>query len=417
MVATNIAETSLTVDGVMFVIDGGFCKLKCFNPKIGMDDLSIYPISQANANQRAGRAGRTGPGNCYRLYTEAIYNNELLALTVPEIQRTNLANVVLLLKSLGVENLMDFHFMDPPPQDNILNSMYSLWILGALDNTGALTPLGRQMVEFPLDPAQSKVWKAQLPCMPSSLPLPTCVRVGCCNHTPHTRGSALLQMLIVSSELECSSEILTIVSMLSVDKHFFRPPGREEESDQKREKFQVSGTRLRWVEQEHRVAGALVLADLAEGEEVQRLGMQEDGLAGAPCAGAGERPPNTSQHLPAVEVQQLLYQLGSGAFYPCQVHAQGGRHSRIPLGGDGAGGQANGRAYWASPRLAHAMCAPVRFGQVREIRGQLLDIMKSQKLAHISCGTGWDVVRKCICGAYFHHAARAKVGRARPPLP
>jgi len=157
VVATNIAETSLTVDGVMYVIDSGYCKLKCFNPKIGIDDLQIYPISQANANQRSGRAGRTGPGTCYRLYTESIYNNELLALTVPEIQRTNLSNVVLLLKSLGVDNLMDFHFMDPPPQDTILNSMYSLWILGALDNTGALTPLGRQMVEFPLDPAQSKV--------------------------------------------------------------------------------------------------------------------------------------------------------------------------------------------------------------------------------------------------------------------
>ena len=71
---------------------------------------------------------------------------------MPEIQRTNLGNVVLLLKSLGVENLLDFAFMAPPPQDNILNSMYQLWILGALDNTGSLSPLGRKMVEFPLDP-------------------------------------------------------------------------------------------------------------------------------------------------------------------------------------------------------------------------------------------------------------------------
>lgn len=155
--ATNIAETSLTVDGIVFVIDTGFCKLKCYNPKIGIDDLQIYPVSRANADQRAGRAGRTGPGHCYRLYTEAIYKSEMLMMTVPEIQRTNLANVVLLLKSLGVENLMDFHFMDPPPQETILQSMFSLWILGALDNTGALTPLGRTMVEFPLDPAQSKV--------------------------------------------------------------------------------------------------------------------------------------------------------------------------------------------------------------------------------------------------------------------
>ncbi|KAI8791003.1 pre-mRNA-splicing factor ATP-dependent RNA helicase PRP16, partial [Biomphalaria glabrata] len=157
VVATNIAETSLTVDGIMFVIDSGYCKLKVYNPKIGMDALQIFPISQANANQRAGRAGRTGPGQAYRLYTHRQYKDELLITTVPEIQRTNLANVVLLLKSLGVQDLLQFHFMDPPPEDNILNSMYQLWVLGALDNTGTLTPLGRNMVEFPLDPALSKM--------------------------------------------------------------------------------------------------------------------------------------------------------------------------------------------------------------------------------------------------------------------
>ncbi len=157
IVATNIAETSLTVDGIMFVVDTGFCKLKIFNPKIGMDALTITPISQANANQRSGRAGRTGPGTCYRLYTEHAFKYELFMSTIPEIQRTNLANTVLLLKSLGVQNLLDFEFMDPPPQDNILNSMYQLWILGALDNLGELTPLGRRMVEFPLDPSLSKM--------------------------------------------------------------------------------------------------------------------------------------------------------------------------------------------------------------------------------------------------------------------
>lgn len=116
VVATNIAETSLTVDGIIFVIDAGFCKLKVYNPRIGMDALQIYPISQANANQRSGRAGRTGPGQCFRLYTERQYKDEMLVSTLPEIQRTNLANVVLLLKSLGVQDLLQFHFMDPPPQ-------------------------------------------------------------------------------------------------------------------------------------------------------------------------------------------------------------------------------------------------------------------------------------------------------------
>jgi pre-mRNA-splicing factor ATP-dependent RNA helicase DHX38/PRP16 len=116
IVSTNIAETSLTVDGIIYVVDTGFCKVKVYNPKIGMDALQINPVSQANANQRSGRAGRTGPGTCYRLYTEAAYRHEMFENNIPEIQRTNLANVVLLLKSLNVKNLLDFDFMDPPPQ-------------------------------------------------------------------------------------------------------------------------------------------------------------------------------------------------------------------------------------------------------------------------------------------------------------
>ena len=110
---------------------------------------------------------------------------------------------MLLLKSLNVEDLLQFDFMDPPPQDNILNSMYQLWILGALDNTGNLTELGRKMVEFPLDPPLSK-------------------------------------MVIISEEFRCTDELLTIVSMLSVPSIFFRPKDRQEESDQAREKFFVS---------------------------------------------------------------------------------------------------------------------------------------------------------------------------------
>ena len=97
-VATNIAETSLTVDGIMYVVDCGFSKLKVYNPRMGMDTLQITPISQANGQQRAGRAGRTGPGKCFHLFTERAFKEELYVQTIPEIQRTNLANTVLLLK-------------------------------------------------------------------------------------------------------------------------------------------------------------------------------------------------------------------------------------------------------------------------------------------------------------------------------
>ena len=200
IVATNIAETSLTVDGIYYVVDCGYCKLKTFNSRMGMDALTVFPVSQAGANQRSGRAGRTGPGKCYRLYTEYAYKHELLVQSVPEIQRTNLGNVVLLLKSLGIDDLLTFDFMDPPPQDNLLNSMYQLWCLGAIDNTGALTPLGRKMVEFPLDPTLAK-------------------------------------MLIFSEELRCVDDVATVVSALSMPTIFYRPKEREEESDAAREKF------------------------------------------------------------------------------------------------------------------------------------------------------------------------------------
>jgi pre-mRNA-splicing factor ATP-dependent RNA helicase DHX38/PRP16 len=196
-------ETSLTVDGIKYVIDAGYCKLKVYNPKIGMDALNVTPVSRANANQRSGRAGRTGPGFCFRLYTDRQFREELMETAVPEIQRTNLSNVVLLLKSLGIKNLLDFDFMDPPPEDNIMTSLYQLWILGAIDNTGDLTPLGRRMVEFPLDPPLSKM------------------------------------LLFAHEHGQCSSEVLIVVSMLSVPSVFFRPKGREEESDAVREKFFV----------------------------------------------------------------------------------------------------------------------------------------------------------------------------------
>ena len=202
IVATNIAETSLTVDGIMYVVDAGFSKLKVYNPRMRMDTLQITPISQANASQRAGRAGRTGPGKCFHLYTERAFRDEFYIQTIPEIQRTNLANTVLLLKSLGVKDLLDFDFMDPPPQDTITTSLFDLWALGALDNLGELTELGRKMTAFPMDPSLAK-------------------------------------LLITAETHGCSDEMLTIVSMLSVPSVFYRPKERQEESDAAREKFFV----------------------------------------------------------------------------------------------------------------------------------------------------------------------------------
>ena len=284
IVATNIAETSLTVDGIMYVVDAGFSKLKVYNPKMGMDTLQITPISQANASQRAGRAGRTGPGKCFHLYTERAFRDEFYIQTIPEIQRTNLANTVLLLKSLGVKDLLDFDFMDAPPQDTITTSLFDLWALGALDNIGDLTPLGRTMTAFPMDPSLAK-------------------------------------LVITAVEYECSEEMLTIVAMLSVPSVFYRPKERQEESDAAREKFFVP----------------------------------------------------ESDHLTLLHV-----------------------YTQWKVNGYSDG--------WCIRHFLH----PKALRRGKEIRDQIQDIMEKQKMPLISCGTDWDVIRKCICSGYYHQAAKVK---------
>ncbi|KAF5295341.1 hypothetical protein FQR65_LT01531 [Abscondita terminalis] len=200
VIATNIAETSLTIDGIFYVVDPGFVKQKVYNSKTGMDSLVVTPISQAQAKQRAGRAGRTGPGKCYRLYTERAYRDEMLPTPVPEIQRTNLATTVLQLKTMGINDLLHFDFMDAPPVESLIMALEQLHSLSALDDEGLLTRLGRRMAEFPLDPNLSK-------------------------------------MLIMSVALQCSDEILTIVSMLSVQNVFYRPKDKQALADQKKAKF------------------------------------------------------------------------------------------------------------------------------------------------------------------------------------
>jgi ATP-dependent RNA helicase DHX8/PRP22 len=208
VVATNIAEASLTIDGIYYVVDPGFSKQTAFNPKLGMDSLVVTPISQASARQRAGRAGRTGPGKCYRLYTEHAFKTEMLPTNIPEIQRTNLGNVVLQLKAMGINDLVGFSFMDPPPIATLVGALENLYALGALDEEGLLSRLGRKMAEFPLEPNLSK-------------------------------------MLILSVDLGCSEEILTITAMLSVENPFYRPKDKQAQADMRKAKFhQAEGDHL-----------------------------------------------------------------------------------------------------------------------------------------------------------------------------
>ena len=200
VIATNIAETSITIDGIFYVIDPGFVKQNAYDPKLGMDSLVVTPISQAQAKQRAGRAGRTGPGKTFRLYTEAAFQSEMLPTSIPEIQRQNLSHTILMLKAMGINDLLHFDFMDPPPTNTMLTALEELYALSALDDEGLLTRLGRKMADFPMEPALAKT-------------------------------------LIWSVDMGCSDEILSIVAMLSVQTVFYRPKEKQQQADQKKTKF------------------------------------------------------------------------------------------------------------------------------------------------------------------------------------
>ncbi|KAF7255292.1 hypothetical protein EG68_07078 [Paragonimus skrjabini miyazakii] len=200
VVSTNIAETSLTIDGVVFVIDPGFAKQKVYNPRIRVESLLVTAISKASAQQRAGRAGRTKPGKCFRLYTEKAYANEMQDNTYPEILRSNLGTVVLQLKKLGIDDLVHFDFMDPPAPETLMRALELLNYLAALDDDGNLTDLGSMMAEFPLDPQLAK-------------------------------------MVMASCDFNCSNEVLSITAMLSVPQCFVRPAEAKKSADEAKMRF------------------------------------------------------------------------------------------------------------------------------------------------------------------------------------
>ncbi|KAI1740669.1 P-loop containing nucleoside triphosphate hydrolase protein [Xylaria scruposa] len=156
VLSTNIAEASVTIDGIVYVIDSGFVKLRAFDPRTGIESLTVTPISKASAAQRAGRAGRTKPGKCFRLYTEDVYQS-LPDINPPEIQRSNLAPFILQLKALGIDNVVRFDYLTPPPAELMMKATELLYALGALDEYAKLTrPLGLRMAELAVEPMMAK---------------------------------------------------------------------------------------------------------------------------------------------------------------------------------------------------------------------------------------------------------------------
>ncbi|XP_075594443.1 pre-mRNA-splicing factor ATP-dependent RNA helicase DHX16 [Balearica regulorum gibbericeps] len=205
VVATNIAETSVTIDGIVYVLDPGFCKQKSYSARTGMESLVVTPCSRASANQRAGRAGRVAPGKCFRLYTAWAFQHELEETPVPEIQRADLGSLVLLLKSLGINDLIHFDFLDPPPHETLVLALEQLYALGALNHLGELTTLGRRMAELPVEPMLAK-------------------------------------MILASEQYGCTEEVLTVAAMLSVNNAiFYRPKDKVLHADSARLGFHVPG--------------------------------------------------------------------------------------------------------------------------------------------------------------------------------
>jgi ATP-dependent helicase HrpA len=200
VVSTNVAETSLTVPGIRYVVDTGVARISRYGKRARVQRLPIEPISQASANQRAGRCGRLGPGVCVRLYAE----DDFLTrdeFTEPEILRTNLASVILQMGALGLGDIESFPFVDPPDRRSIRDGVELLIELGAVDpgNEGTdrwLTPVGRKLARLPVDP-----------------------RLG--------------RMLLEADRLGCLSEMLVIVSGLAIQDPRERPLGLEQQADQK----------------------------------------------------------------------------------------------------------------------------------------------------------------------------------------
>ncbi|KAF8424867.1 P-loop containing nucleoside triphosphate hydrolase protein [Tirmania nivea] len=156
IIATNIAETSITVPGVRFVIDSGKEKAKKYRHKLGLDSLLVSDISRSSAAQRKGRAGREAPGKCYRLYTEQAFY-ALAENSTPEILRVDVSSSILNIKARGKHDIVSFDYLDPPTREGLLKALETLYTLGALDNSGNITPLGNNMSKLPLDPQLSKV--------------------------------------------------------------------------------------------------------------------------------------------------------------------------------------------------------------------------------------------------------------------
>ena len=199
VLATNVAETSLTVPGIRYVVDPGTARISRYSRRTKVQRLPIEPISQASAGQRAGRCGRVAPGVCIRLYSEDDFASRP-RYTDPEILRTNLAAVILQMAALHLGDMASFPFLDPPDQRSIRDGMGLLHELGAFDSEGAITPLGRRIAQLPIDPR-------------------------------------LARMIVAAESENCVREVLVLAAALAIPDPRERPVDKEEAARQKHARF------------------------------------------------------------------------------------------------------------------------------------------------------------------------------------
>ncbi|KAF6742316.1 P-loop containing nucleoside triphosphate hydrolase protein [Ephemerocybe angulata] len=178
VVSTNIAEASVTIEGIRYVIDCGLVKIRVYNPSTMISSLVVVPASKASVAQRAGRAGRTSNGVCYRLFTKDTFDS-LPASTPPEISRTDLTSIILQLKALGIDDLMKFEWISSPPAETIVKAYDTLRTSGLITDHNTLTPIGSKIAECPLE-------------------------------------YNIAKMLFASKDFSCGEEILTIAAMVSI---------------------------------------------------------------------------------------------------------------------------------------------------------------------------------------------------------
>uniref|UniRef100_A0A7S1VUX0 Helicase C-terminal domain-containing protein n=1 Tax=Grammatophora oceanica TaxID=210454 RepID=A0A7S1VUX0_9STRA len=215
--ATNIAETSVTVPDIGFVIDCGFAKIPFFDPRNGFERLVVAPVSKASCRQRAGRAGRVRSGKCFRLFTEKFLLDKMAATTPPEVLRTNMTGFILTLKTLGVDNILAFDLMDTPTIDSLSHGLESLYALGAIDEKTQLTEMGLRMASFPTEPRIARMLLASLDygCSWEVLGVASAMQVRSLLVQPRTQRQRLDYDTAITDIVDRSGDHVTYVNLIS----------------------------------------------------------------------------------------------------------------------------------------------------------------------------------------------------------